>query len=75
MLMWKFLAQDVDKQPMFCLETAIKLLAFSWAVYDESCAPASSKTVCCNGGKDGKPRVGINKKDNLSSEQVRTSST
>ena len=25
--------QNVERQPMFCLETAVKLLTFSWAVY------------------------------------------
>ena len=33
--------QNVEKQPMFCLETAVKLLTFSWAVYgNESSCPA-----------------------------------
>ncbi|MFM9768170.1 hypothetical protein, partial [Streptomyces scabiei] len=65
-----------EKQPMFCLETAIKLLAFSWVVYEDKCAPAASRRVgvCSHGRKNGKQQMDIHKKEIQSLEQVRTSS-
>lgn len=36
-------AQDVKKHPMFCMETAVKLLTFSWVVYLETNSPVAEK--------------------------------
>ncbi|CAL8462126.1 g1657 [Coccomyxa elongata] len=63
--------KDAEKQPMFCLETAIKLLAFSWVVYNDKCAPAASESVgvCSHGRKNGKQKMDIHKKGIQSLEQ------
>ncbi|EIE24300.1 alpha/beta-hydrolase [Coccomyxa subellipsoidea C-169] len=37
--------KNVKKQAMFCLETAVKLLTFSWVVYDDTTPPAAEKEV------------------------------
>ena len=35
----------MKKEPMFCLETAVKLLTFSWVVYSDTTPPAAEKEV------------------------------
>ena len=40
--------QDVKKEPMFCMETAVKLLTFSWIVYSDTTPPAKEKEVHIN---------------------------
>ncbi|KAK9906400.1 hypothetical protein WJX75_001237 [Coccomyxa subellipsoidea] len=37
--------KDVKKQPMFCLETAVKLLTFTWVVYGDSTPPSVEKDI------------------------------
>lgn len=37
--------QDVKKEPMFCMETAVKLLTFSWVVYSDTTPPAAEKEL------------------------------
>ncbi|BDA45987.1 probable lipase at C-terminar half [Coccomyxa sp. Obi] len=44
--------RDAEKQPLFCLETAIKLLAFSWVVYSDE--PAASKSTNLQEAKQSK---------------------
>ncbi len=39
------MAQDVRKEPFFCLETALKLLTFSRIVYLDTTQPAVEKHV------------------------------
>ena len=72
-----FLSQDAQKEPMFCLETAIKLLAFSWVVYDEKSAPAASKSMdaCSHGAKNKKQAIDFHKEDSQSLGQVGTSNS
>lgn len=59
---------------MFCLETAIKLLAFSWVVYEEKCASTANRSVgvCSHSRKNGKRKMDIQKKEIQLLEEVRT---
>ena len=50
--------QDVKKEPLFCLETAVKLLAFSWVVYNDTTPLAAEKEVHIDVTDSGeKPKV------------------